>query len=138
MILYLVPFERVGDFELGGDLINYKENYNFDYSPADDSTGWETYSIQDEGLSIYTEANKIVSIACDEECLYNGRNVIGMFIDEFVSFFNMQSTGEVDTYVKENNIIQNIYEFDEIGLQVWCENDLIVTVIASPFIEDEE
>jgi len=138
MINYFIPLERVGEFELDTDIKNYKKIFNFEYTPADESTGWETFSLENEGISLYVEDNKIVSIVCDEECLYKGRNIINMDINEFMNFYGVNPVGEIDKLYVNDNDTQDVYEFDDIGLQVWCENDKIVTVIASAYIEDEE
>ena len=138
MINYLIPFERIGDFEIEGNLSDYKQNFNFEYTPADDTTGWETYELIDDGISLYVENNKIKSIACDDECLYKGRNIIGLNIEEFINFSELTPEEEIDECFLDEDIVQSVYEFDDIGLQIWCENDIIVTVIASAFIDEDE
>ncbi len=137
MILYFTPFEGISDFVLESNINNYLNEFNLKYTPIDDSTEWETYSLEDEGISLYVEDNKIVSIACEEECLYKGRNIIGMNINEFINFYNINPIGEIDELYINDTETQSVYEFDDIGLQVWCSNDKIVTVIASSFDEDE-
>jgi hypothetical protein len=131
MVAYFIPLESIGEFDLDAQICDYTEKFNFKYSPADKSTEWETYSLENEGISLYVEDNKIISIVCDEECLYKGRNIIGMNIEEFISFYGVNPVGEVDELYVNDNETQNVYEFDDIGLQVWCRDDEIVTVIAS-------
>ncbi|WP_397301576.1 hypothetical protein [Nonlabens ulvanivorans] len=99
----------------------------------DESTEWETYSLEDEGVYLYVENNKIISIVSDLECLYNGRNIIGMNINEFINFYGIEPIGEPDALYVNENEFQIVYEFDDIGLQVWCLNDVIETVIASDY-----
>lgn len=138
MITYFIPLERVGEFDLNAQISDYTEKFNFKYSPADESTDWETYSLENEGISLYVEENKIISIVCDEECLYKGRNIIGMNIDEFINSYDVNPIGEIDELYVNENETQNIYEFDDIGLQVWCRDDEIVTVIVSAFTDEDE
>jgi hypothetical protein len=38
---------------------------------------------------------------------------------------------------EDDGIPQFVYEFETIGLQVWEKNSRIVTIIASPYIEDD-
>jgi hypothetical protein len=139
MILYFIPFERIGGFILESNIEDYK-NKKFTHTPIDDVTEMETYSIDDLGLSLYVENGKIDSVECNDECLYKGRNLIGMTIEEFISHTEEKYYGEVDELdFEEDNIPQYVYEFDDIGLQVWCKNNVIVTIIASSeFIDEEE
>ncbi len=138
MVTYFIPLERVGEFELNTGICGYIENFNFKYSPIDESTEWETYSLENEEISLYVEDGKIVSIVCNEECLYKGRNIIGMNIDEFINFYDAKPIGEIDKLYVNENETQDVYEFDDIGLQVWCKDDIIVTVIASAFTDEDE
>lgn len=138
MVTYFIPLERIGDFELNADICNYIENFDFEYSPADESTEWETYSLKNDDISLYVEDGKIVSIVCNEECIYNGRNIIGMNIDEFINFYEVNPIGEIDKLYVNDNETQDVYDFDDIGLQIWCKDDIIVTVIASAFTDEDE
>ena len=131
MVNYFIPLKRVGDFELNAQISNYADKYNFKHSSIDKSTGWETYSLVNEGISLYVEDGKIVSIVCIEECLYQGRNIIGMNINEFIGFYDIKPVGEIDQLYVNDYETQNVYEFDYIGLQIWCKEDTIVTAISS-------
>ncbi len=133
MINYFIPLIGIGDFELNTNLSDYAERFDLKYSPVDESTEWETYSLEDEGVYLYVENNKIISIVSDLECLYNGRNIIGMNINEFINFYGIEPIGEPDALYVNENEFQIVYEFDDIGLQVWCLNDVIETVIASDY-----
>lgn len=136
MINYFIPFEKIGEFEIEADLSKYIDNFNFEYTPPDDSTGWETYSISDEGISLYIEKGVIVAIVCEKECLYKGRNIIGMSIEEFIAFSDLEPEAEIDESHLDDDTIQQIFEFNDIGLQVWSENQTIVSVIAGRYIDD--
>lgn len=138
MITYFIPLERVGEFDLNTQISDYTEKFDFKYSPIDESTEWETYSLENDGISLYVEDDKIISIVCDEECIYKGRNIIGMNIDEFINSYDVEPIGEVDKLYVNENETQDVYEFDDIGLQVWCKNSIIVTVIASAFADEDE
>lgn len=131
MIIYLVPFEQVGDFYLKSRISTYIDDFKFEFTPTDETTGWEMYEEQSLGISLYVENNIIESISCNEECLYGGRNIIGMNIDEFMNFYGIKPNEEVDKLYVSEDEMQDVYEFDDIGLQVWCSDNIIVTVIAS-------
>ncbi len=131
MLIYLVPFERVAEFEFNSDIKQYFNQYEFDYTPVEDITDYEIYEIEDLGISLYVENDVIESIVCRYECLYKGRNIIGMDIDEFINFYDVSPSDEVDSVYVSNTELQYVYEFDELGLQIWCnQNNEIVTVIA--------
>lgn len=131
MVMYYIPFECIGDFFLKSNISNYTKDFEFKYTPVDDVTEWETYEELDLKLSLYVENEIIQSISCNEECLYNGRNIIGMEINDFMNFYDIEPVGEVEKLYVDEDETQDVYEFDDIGIQVWCRNNIIVTVIAS-------
>ena len=62
-----------------------------------------------------------------------------MTVEEFISDTDEKYYGEVDKLdFEDDGIPQYVYEFDDIGLQVWSKNNVIVTVIASSEFVDEE
>ncbi len=131
MLIYLVPFERVAEFEFNSDIKQYFNKYKFNFTPVEDITDFEIYEIEDFGISLYVENNIIDSIDCIYECLYKGRNIIGMDIDEFINYYDVSPSNEVDPIYVSNTELQHVYEFDELGLQIWCnQNNEIVSVIA--------
>jgi len=138
MIPYFIPFERVGDFVFGTKIDEYLDRYSFDFLPKDDSMGYDSYSIDNPQISLFIENGTIDSISCSEEFLFKGRNIIGMNIEEFMAFADIFPQGDIDELeFEEDDIPQNVYEFEEIGLQVWAKKGIIVTIIASPKIEEE-
>lgn len=129
MILYLTPLIGINEFTFKSDIRNYN-NFDFHYTPMN-VIGYDTYDIDNSGLSIYAGNNLIESIACTKDLLYKGRNMIGMSIDEFKSHYNLNPSGDIDTLFVDDDETQDVYEFDEVGLQIWCRNNVIVTAIAS-------
>jgi hypothetical protein len=138
MIPFLIPFKYVGDFKINSKISNYFNLYEFEIFPKDGEYDSEKYNIYNPSISLFVENEIIESICCDEECLYKERNLIGMSIDEFISHTGEKYYGEIDEAdFEEDNIPQYIYEFEDIGLQVWTKNDIVVTVIASTAYEDD-
>lgn len=129
MILYLSPRIGVNEFTFKSDINEYT-NFDFHYTRTN-GTGYDTYDIDDSGLSIYVENNLIESIACTEELLYKGCNIIGMYITEFMSYYEVDHSGSVDKIFVNNEELQEVYEFDTLGLQLWCRKDKVTTAIAS-------
>lgn len=126
---FFIPFKSIGVFILNSDINKYLKNYIYEYTEVDEITGWDTYNIIGLNISLFTDSGKIVSMLCENECYYNNKNIIGVNIDDFMNFNNLQYTNEESLFVN-NNEKQNVYEFDSIGLQVWCKKNEIVTVIA--------
>ena len=138
MITIFIPFKRVGDFKISSLVMDYFNSHEFEILPKDGKYDCEKYTFSNPSISLFVENGVIESIYCDEECLYKGRNLIGMHIDEFISHTGEKYYGKIDEVdFEEDNIPQYVYEFDDIGLQVWTKNDIIVTVIASSACEDD-
>ncbi|UJH66381.1 hypothetical protein [Allomuricauda sp. SCSIO 65647] len=131
MVPVFEPFVGIGDFELDTTIDKYLGDYNFKILNKDGKYDCDKYIIDNPDMSLYVDENNIIeSISCREECLYKGRNIIGMNIDEFINYYDIAPVGDVDI-MPIGEEMQDVYEFDDIGLQVWCVNDKIVTIIAS-------
>lgn len=138
MIAIFQPFESVGGFMFNKSITDYLGLYKFTIYQKDGDYDCDKYNIDNPDISLYVDDNDIIeSINCREELIYKGRNLIGMSIEEFISHTGEKYYREIDELnFDEDKIPQYVYEFDDIGLQVWCKNDKIITVIASPYIED--
>lgn len=137
MINILKPFNSIGSFFLGDEIKKYLQKYNFRQTPVDLSTGWETYSIDDEGIALFTENDIIVSILCEKVCIFNDKNIIGMNFNKFIKSYNLSFNEEGELLDIDDYEQQKVYDIEEIGLQVWCDNNNnILTIIASKNFED--
>lgn len=137
MIPYFLPRESIGGIHFNEQISKYVEGFNFNYYPKE-GEGYEVYEIAEIDLSIYVEDNKIESINCKAECLWQGRNMIGMEINDFLNYYDLTPDAPPEkSDFEEDDIPQLVYEFDEIDLQVWTKKGIIVTVIASNFVDDE-
>lgn len=138
MIVTLIPFQSVGDFVLKSSINNYINEYSFDISDysSDLTAPAIHYSMEYPKITLFVENNLIEEIACYEELLYKGRNLIGMKIEEFISHTGESFVGEVDCLdFEDDDVPQYVYEFETIGLQVWVkgEKSNIVTIIVSSY-----
>ena len=97
---------------------------------------YDFYDFYTLGMCVYTKSEnpEIVDyISCHERCVWNGINVIGMLIKDFIRKFSLHpilDEGE-ETYVlnREGHNTQRIFEFKEnVGLMVWTWRKRIVTV----------
>ena len=141
MIACLMPLISLGDIHLGDRISNYLDKYDFKFklNQAVGDEKYDEYFLKDGNITIYVQDGVVESINCYEECLYKGRNLIGMTIEEFIShtgFEHEEFINELD--FEEDNIPQYVYDFDKEGLQVWVKNEKIVTIIVSEYIPDDE
>lgn len=132
-----IPLQRLGDFKFGESIEPYIEPYGL-YSIPDEyenSVGWDVYGMENIGIRIYTENGVITSIACYEECLYEGKNLIGMELVDVVSVIKVNPSADVDI-IEIDNEPQEVYEFDDIEAQVWVKNGKVVTIFCGPRCEE--
>ena len=85
-------------------------------------------------ISICTNQGIIESIACRTDCYINSYFLINADIDDFLSTFKLdKQTIEKDAVFIYDDISQDVYEVDDLGMQIWVDNDnKIVTVFVSP------
>lgn len=132
------PFNKVGPFEFHTLIAGYVDRFNLKFNKAEDEFCRDNYDLFYPESTIYIEDGLIEDIACHQEFIYKGRNIIHMSYIEFLKHSNLKPVGETDKVYLSGDEEQFVYEFDEIGLQVWTnKSGIIVTVIASPFIEEK-
>lgn len=134
--LELVPFQRVGPFEFNKSIKLYQD-YDFKFSKCDDKTEWDLYSYEEDGIDIYTEEDLIVSISCRKTLMYNGLNIIGLELESFLQESNFTITKDnIDKiYMPDIDAYQDVIDLDDIGIQLWSKEDIIVTVFCSPDVK---
>lgn len=130
------PLESVGPFIFNVNINSYFTDYELklESDEHDVSVPWDSYSLSGHDVRIHCESDKIVSIACYQECIYKGVNLIGNTFSKLLSIIEVNPDGEPDfIFVPENEIRpQSVYEFEELELQLWVKKDVVVTAICSP------
>ena len=116
MIAIFKPFKGVGDFMFNKSIIDYINLHQFTIYRKNGNYDCDKYNIDNPDISLYVSDNDIIeSISCHEECLYKGRNLIGMTVEEFISDTDEKYYGEVDKLdFEDDGIPQYVYEFDDI------------------------
>ncbi len=133
----IIPNKSVGEFKLNDDISSYLKKYDFEYLPPDDIFYWETYLLEDEGIDItVVEDNKIDFIFCRKNCYLNGKNLIGMNINDFIKLVGIEPD-EIETLYVTDTDTQDVYDFDDLGFQVWCDKDTIVSIAVNTYEDDE-
>lgn len=131
MNLVLKPKIGLGSFLLDSSINNYTELYNFNTETID-QFGEIAYISNEFDIIIYVRDSIISTIAIYKECFYKNLNIVGMNINDFIRYFDEVYYGEIDELdFEEDNIPQHVYEFEDIGAQIWTKEDIIVTVILS-------
>lgn len=132
----LIPFKSVGKYNIGGSIDEHIEQA-ISVDDEADSTGWITYSMKD-GIDLYVEENKIISICCTKTCYYNGLDLIGLSTVNFEGILGLdRQEREVDKiYLDSRNKKVDVVEYDEVGIQAWIDDDEIINLICND-LEDE-
>ena len=142
----LVPNTKCGLFQIGEDIRKYlhlkHECYHCDgYCGLPD---YVFYDFSQFGMCVYTkgENHVIVNyITCQKKCIWEGKNIIGMLIKDFLKTYNLHPIppeGEQSfVYDRLHRYTQRVYDFEEdVGLQVWTWRKRIITVIVSCYPQD--
>jgi len=140
VITILKPLEGIGDFRIGSNVRSVLQEYKYELSEDEYNTGQDTYIFRTLGISLFVnkESGLIESVLSDEECLFKGMNIIGMSLNSFIIHVESEYVGIPDCLdFQEDGIPQYVYEFEDLGLQVWTKNDIVVTVIATKYDEEE-
>ncbi len=133
MIVDLIPFKTVGEFQIGSNIENYIKKYNFNiYDYSNDSTPGINFSLTNPKITLFVYEEIIESIACYEKLVFKKKNLIGMSLVQFIEHTGENYVGLIDELdFEDNEPPQYVYEFEGIGLQVWIKNEIIVTIIVS-------
>ncbi|MEM7231528.1 MAG: hypothetical protein AAF517_05115 [Planctomycetota bacterium] len=133
-----IPLKRVGQIEFESPIDGYVESGLLVEEPElhDDEIGYKAYRLYGgDGTTVYTENDRVDDVLCDEECIYEGLNVIGLSFDQFVRIFGPPNEGPEVFEMSDGP--QEVYQFDDHGAQVWFEDGSVVTVICSALLEED-
>lgn len=136
----LIPKESFGAFRFESNIRNYAA-YTMRFIPKTDVNDlWDTYELTDPLITIYTdEHGTIRSIRSDSACFYREMNLIGLSYAHFLSAIQQKPDTIDRIYVPTQNSkgqYQQVYDFDDLGLQVWVHRGKIRTVFCNA-VKDE-
>lgn len=131
--IVLIPQVSVGKFILGDNISNYLHISHRVIHHDEDQIPYDSYIFDDLGITIWVENNKVDTVSCIVECIWKDKNLIKMKFDDFLSICNNIPDKEESIYLLVNGRGQNqiVYDFDDLGLQIWVWRKKIVTVIIS-------
>lgn len=123
-----IPVKQVGPFIFGSPIEDYVEKYRLAHIPEEynEVVGWVVYKIN-EVDRVYAEEGRIVSVSCSSKCNYNGRDLIGTPIDLLPSILGTTHNSLETEELSDGP--QQVYDFDQLGLQLWVREGEVVTAI---------
>lgn len=129
------PLVRLGVFEFNKSIGKFVEQSLLVRLPDDeDATGWQTYGVRGASIRVHVADGLVTSVACYDECILHGQNLIGMDFDEARRVIGSEPSEEVDTiYISEEP--QEVFEFEDVEAQVWVRDGRVVTVFCGPRCE---
>lgn len=132
------PNISVGVFRFGDRIDHYISALSLTEFPDeyDEEVGWKVYGWSGPELRIFVEDDKIVSIACYDECWYRGVNLIGTDFSEAIVCIGSSPEDDPEAF-DINGETQVVFEFEEVDAQLWVKEDIVVTVICG-FLSEEE
>ena len=124
-----VPLFSVGPFCFGETIFQYENSYQLKLVSRGSEcvTGWDSYDVTGYDAQIHCENDKIVAIACYEQFYYKGVNLIGKNLKKVCNLLKL-SPDEYGEIIYINESPQVPVEFDSVDLQLWCFEEIVVSV----------
>jgi hypothetical protein len=133
--LNLVPNKSIGIFNIRDKINKYIYLSHTKTEHKEKYLSYDSYDFQNMNIILWVEKGIIVSAFCEKECYWKGQNLIKMPINLFLSFYNVKPNSTESAYVLVNGRGQNqmLYEFEDLGLQIWVWRKKIRTVVVSNY-----
>ena len=131
----LIPNKSVGKYIIGEKIHAYLQLNHYYEHCIESFFEYDRYEFPDDDIIVYVEDEIIQSITCNKTCFWKGVNIIHMNFESFLKHYTVMydSKDEVYLRVAERFQTQKVYDFDELGLQIWVWRNLIRTVIVSKY-----
>jgi hypothetical protein len=130
----LEPFTRIGAFKLGDNVNQYIEFYKLSLRPLESDAPEDfTFDIGETDSFLRADYYKnIVSVTCEDKCIYKGVNLIGNSLKKIETLLKLKAV------YNDQMCEQEIYVIDELGLMLWVDEGVVVTVNCSIYIDPNE
>jgi hypothetical protein len=142
-----VPCVSVGPFRFGTSINNYVKQYELYeedeyYRQTDEKKSIpklcnlsnefknvkEFLTLQyNHSFTIYTKNLLIDDIRIETYLYYNNQDIIGNSLDNVMKIIERSSWDFEDSQEIDDDCIQQIYHFYDLGLTVWTSNEIVVT-----------
>lgn len=135
--LHFIPNCSVGDFKFKTPIDLYLEKPHLVETFIEKYYTYDSYYFYEDDVTVDVENGLICNIICDNNLYWDNHNLIRMNFKNFLSTFNLKYSCFEKIYLAGINQTQKVYDFDELGLQVWVWRNLIRTVIVSKYEEED-
>lgn len=134
----LILNKSYNDFILGTHISDYFDKKHEEGVASDSShDDIVSYDFYDDGVDVWCKNNIIDSVFCETKCIYEGINLIGMKIDDFMDRFHFYPNDEDVVWLEgidgKKGQNQHVYDFDKEGLQIWVWRSRIRAIIISNY-----
>lgn len=129
--LELIPNVSFGMFVLGDSIDGYLSLPHTVEHIEREFYSYDSYDFPEQNVSIMVEGDKITTILCETYCFWQNENLIGMTYDRFLLLAGQQPDDEDICYVpvsRDRGQNQKVYNFEDLGLQIWVWRKKIKTV----------
>lgn len=132
-IYEIIPRVKVGEIRFNMTVDDLLE-LGYSHTEFDEQINWHTYA-KNEDIECYVEQGKIVSISCWKGATYNGEPIIGLTSEELINILGKPDEIDEPVWVSDE-AQQTPWQYEELCLQIWFENEYVVSVFCSN--EDDE
>lgn len=132
------PNIGVGVFRFGDRTDRYISAMGPDEFPDeyDEDVGWKVYGWLNPELRVFVEDDKIVSVACYDECWYRGVNLIGTDLSKAIACIGSNPEDDPEAFDIDGET-EVAFDFDEVNAQLWVKENIVIAVMYG-FSPEEE
>ncbi len=125
------PLVSIGPFRFGEPVAPVIEKYNLrKLERVSEVADWDTYEVPDGNTVIYVEDSSIDSVACYDNLFYQGKNLLGISLEEIHEILGKED--EFGKIIGEKTPV----EYESFGLQIWFRNGITVDATCYGFIDN--
>lgn len=139
--LELIPNVSFGMFVLGDSIDGYLSLPHTVGHIERKLYSYDDYEFPEQYVSIWVENLKIETITCETYCFWQNENLIGMTYDRFLLLAGQQPDKADVCYIpisRDRGQNQKVYDFEDLGLQIWVWRNKIRAVLISKYDSEEE
>lgn len=139
--LGLIPNISYNEFILGARITEYLSKKYRKETFTEESFTNDCYHFYKEKIDVWCDLNGCINtIRCWSSCFYNGKDLINMNIQDFITLIqrNPDSQDSVYLIVNGKGQTQHVYEFENLGLQILVWRKKIKTIMIYSSISKTE
>ena len=114
---------------MGSNINEYKNLLLVKVDEYDADVDWISYKLENRDMRLYIENNKFVSVACYDECIFKGKNLIGLNINELNKFLNKKPDKSEKMMLDSG--LKEVYDYYNLGIQVYVKAGIVDSITCS-------